>query len=290
MVASVPNKFIGTTTQPIANLDANFDALVNYLNSLGLSYAALNGSGVQTFDVSPAQLSAQAVNRGQAYGLGFLNPSKIMPVVADLDNPNTIGWHSIDPSVPTLNAPFTNYGISFIASRTGKTAFGSGMLQYAFSNLDTGFYFRHENVAATGFNAWGYFQPQFVTDARYAALAGLSTQTFDVAPAVASDQAVNMGQAFIQAGAQVFFGQQTLYAINTSYTNTGSNAQFHYLELAGGASITVNFKFYLNGAWTTVATAGYNSGSYTTSSLTVIVPPGVSWQVDVLPTNWFQIQ
>ena len=33
MAASVPNKFVGTTTQDISSLDANFDALVNFLNS-----------------------------------------------------------------------------------------------------------------------------------------------------------------------------------------------------------------------------------------------------------------
>ncbi len=49
MVASVPNKFVGTTTQDVSSLDANFDALVNFLNSgvdfqgaeLVSSYAAI---------------------------------------------------------------------------------------------------------------------------------------------------------------------------------------------------------------------------------------------------------
>ena len=56
MAASVPNKFVGTTTQDVSSLDANFDALVNFLNSgvdfqgaeLVASYAAIRALTAST--------------------------------------------------------------------------------------------------------------------------------------------------------------------------------------------------------------------------------------------------
>ena len=67
MAASVPNKFVGTTTQDVSSLDANFDALVNYLNSLGSAYAALNGSSTQIFSVDTGVAATDAVNVDQSF-------------------------------------------------------------------------------------------------------------------------------------------------------------------------------------------------------------------------------
>ena len=195
MVASVPNKFIGTTTQPIANLDANFDALVNYLNSLGLSYAALNGSSVQTFDVDTAVDPSHAVNLAQA-------------------------------------------------------------------------------------------------QAAFAALAGSSTQTFSVADGVAATDAVNFSQIPALTGipfgpaATVTTGLEATYVAGTVYTNNSSTAEFHFLALTGTANLTINFEFYVNSVWTLIALAFYTATSNTSATLSIIVPPGMSWQVSALPSSW----
>ena len=133
-----------------------------------------------------------------------------------------------------------------------------------------------------------------ITDAQlataHALLAGDSSQVFDVATGTSTTEATNVGQSFVQSGASVNVNLQSSYVAATSYTNTGNNAQFHYLSLSGSTTFTVDFEFYLNGAWITVASATFDSGYVDTAAIAIVVPPGITWQVSALPTAWTTIQ
>ncbi len=125
--------------------------------------------------------------------------------------------------------------------------------------------------------------------ATFAALAGDATQTFNAAAGAAASEVVNVAQSFVQAGATVTVGLETTYVAGTSYTNSSSKAQFHYLSLLGATGFIVSFQFYIAGSWLTVATANFSASVATSATIAIVVPPGVTWQVTALPSSWSMI-
>ena len=249
MAASVPNKFVGTTTQDVSSLDANFDALVNYLNSLGSSYAALTGDSTQTFNVAPG-IETQAIQAAQGYPLGFLMAGTAPPPSTDL-NSAPIGWcfhSSTAANIPSASVA----GATFTMTIDGTAA---NLLQFDY----------------------GFVNPVSQPVAYRAAVSGTWRPWVIPAPP-------------FQVGSSVNVNLQSTYVAGTSYTNTGSRAQFHYLSLSGATTFTVNFEFYLNSAWITVASASFDSGYTNTAAISIVVPPEVTWQVSALPTAWTVIQ
>ncbi len=129
MTASVPNQFAGTATSDVSALDANFAALVNYLNSTLPSY----------------------VQAAQGYSLGFGETGVVMAVPADL-NVAPLGWVQYNPS--TSNLPGTsNYGICLTVSHVGTLASTSAFVFQTARTTDGQVYTR-QNISAAGWTAW----------------------------------------------------------------------------------------------------------------------------------------
>ena len=86
MAASVPNKFVGTTTQDISSLDANFDALVNFLNS-GVDF---QGAELVSSYMAIRALTAFTTSTTLAFTTGRLSMGD-----------GGMGWFRADPSDTT---------------------------------------------------------------------------------------------------------------------------------------------------------------------------------------------
>ncbi len=126
--------------------------------------------------------------------------------------------------------------------------------------------------------------------ADFAALAGSATQTFAAAAGVAGTDVVNGSQSFVQVDAAVTTGLEATYVVTTAYTNTTGKAQFHLLSINNGTTRLLQFQFYIGAAWIVVGEMLYNSTSGGGASLSIVVPPNVTWQVTALPENWAIIQ
>ncbi len=86
MAASVPNKFVGTTTQDVSSLDANFDALVNFLNS-GVDF---QGAELVSSYAAIRALTASTTSTTLAFTTGRLSMGD-----------GGMGWFRADPSDTT---------------------------------------------------------------------------------------------------------------------------------------------------------------------------------------------
>lgn len=116
---------------------------------------------------------------------------------------------------------------------------------------------------------------QTAADARYAALAGLSTQLFSVGNATAASHAVNFGQA-LGLGQTWQNLTASRAAVTVYYNTTGKPIQVSILS--SSATPTVN-----------VAGVSIPAGSGTLP--TVIVPPGASYSLSTgALTSWFEMR
>ncbi len=86
MAASVPNKFVGTTTQDVSSLDANFDALVSFLNS-GVDF---QGAELVSSYAAIRALTASTTSTTLAFTTGRLSMGD-----------GGMGWFRADPSDTT---------------------------------------------------------------------------------------------------------------------------------------------------------------------------------------------
>ena len=126
--------------------------------------------------------------------------------------------------------------------------------------------------------------------ATFTPLGGSATQTFAAADGVAGTDVVNGSQSFVQVDAAVTTGLEATYVVTTAYTNTTGKAQFHLLSINNGTTRLLQFQFYIGTAWIVVGEMLYNSTSGGGASLSIVVPPNVTWRVTALPENWAIIQ
>jgi hypothetical protein len=123
---------------------------------------------------------------------------------------------------------------------------------------------------------------QTAADARYAKLAGLLTQVFEVADGVAGNDAVNFEQAAgLGQNYNVVTGSR---AVNTLYYNTGKKLLIAIIGLSTNTVSVNSASATVNGVSGTAGVFGNNSG--TTGGIAVIfVMPGYSYKLNSLPSS-----
>ncbi len=125
----------------------------------------------------------------------------------------------------------------------------------------------------TNINSLGVLT-QAAADARYAALAGLSTQVFSVANATTATEAAALGQVPLAEGTTYNTG----YSNSTSYQNTNGKAVqvFCQATLATGGYIQIQISPD-GSTWQTGAYASNANTATTTLGATCLVPNGWYW-------------
>ncbi len=281
MTISVPNKFAGTATSDVSALDANFAALVNFLNSLGLPYAALAGLATQTFDVADATSNSEAVNFGQAQAnfallAGF--SGQTFDVAAAVAATEAVPLAQAVANFAALGGSITQNFAAAAFNCGGGLNFDNsvnpGFIECV--NFDNFSLISSAGQIAVGVNAANQFTLGGVAvQALFAALAGSSTQTFDVAAAVAATEAVPLAQA--QA---LYFSTTTNVTasrvLGTTYTNTDSTARFVTFSVWANGTTGIEFSATVGPltVYSSLIPAGLRSTSFS-----FVVPPGSTYRI-----------
>ncbi len=302
MTISVPNKFAGTATGDVSALDANFDALVNFLNSgSGGPYAALTGSGAQTFAVAAAVAIDQAVNLAQADGRYALLNGTIVNVAYAAINGSGAQTFAVAAAVASdqaVNLLQVQSGFALLNGATANvfdvaTAVAGGQAvnlaqadsRYALLNGAIANVFDVATAVAGG-QAIPLAQAQ--TD--FAQIGGLGSQGFFVAAAVSSGQAVNLNQA---DGRYAPIFQNTAPvdrlsagdAIAVTYTNTSGHLWVDYIQNSGTGTAT---NIYVNGIMAAYTSRDTSNGG-TQTYIAISTPPGGTLELTgVLPARWYR--
>ncbi len=209
-IARIPG---GNAAQTLNAAQATVGTEVVTLAQAQADFAALAGLSTQPFEVAPGS-GSQAINLTQADGR-YIQPQITLAASVDLDTIVTPGFYAL--SATPVNAPPSSAWSTLIVTGNTDTVgqsviiFGNGSQWFrrgagvagstpswsvwynvAVSQNDNGFLVPQTLPAAT---ASGHAVNLGQAQANFAALAGLSTQPFEVGAATLGTHAVNLTQA-----------------------------------------------------------------------------------------------